>query len=174
MRRLLLLSHGKSARPPGLDDLDRPLARRGREAARRMGHYLADEDLRPDLALVSPARRTDETWTLARESLGSVPWRTEPRIYEAAPDFLLAVVNRVEPEAGTLLLVGHNPGLEELLHILIPLQERYGRAGSIPKFPTAGLAVVNVPAADWRELSPRSAHLERFVTPKSLGLGGDE
>jgi phosphohistidine phosphatase len=139
-----------------------------------MGHYLADEDLRPDLALVSPARRTEETWNLAKESLGSVPARSEPRIYEAPPDLLIEVVNGVEPGVGTLLLVGHNPGMEELLHILIPLQERYGRAGSIPKFPTAGLAVVNVPAAYWRELSPRSAHLERFVTPKSLGLGEDE
>jgi phosphohistidine phosphatase len=170
MRRLLLLRHGKSAGPPGVDDLDRPLARGGREAARRMGHYLADEDLRPDLALVSPARRTEETWNLARESLGPVPARSEPRIYEAPPDQLLAVVNGVEPEVGTLLVVGHNPGLEELLQLLIPLQDRYGHGGAITSYPTAALAVINVPAMDWDGVSPRSARLDRFVTPRSLGL----
>jgi phosphohistidine phosphatase len=174
MRRLLLLRHGESAGPPGIDDLDRPLARLGREAARRMGHYLADEDLRPDLALVSPARRTEETWTLVKESLGPVPSRSEPRIYEAPPDRLLEVVNGVEPDFGSVLVVGHNPGLEELLHLLIPLQDRYGHAGAITKYPTAGLAVIDVPAMDWDGLSPRSARLDRFVTPRSLGLDEGE
>jgi phosphohistidine phosphatase len=157
-----------------MEDFERPLARRGREAARRMGAYLVDEDLRPDLALVSPARRTQETWHLLKESLGHVPARSEPRIYEAPPDRLLAVVNGVEPDVGSLLMVGHNPGLEELLHLLIPLQERYDHAGAMPKYPTAGLAVVDVRAMDWDGLSPRSGRLDRFVTPKSLGFGEDE
>ena len=171
MPRLLLLRHGKAARSSG-DDLDRPLARRGREAARRMGHYLVDEDLRPDLALVSPARRTQETWNLVKESVGDVPARSEPRIYEAPPDRLLSVLKGVEPGVGSLLMVGHNPGLEELLHLLIPLQDRYDNPGAITKYPTAGLAVVDVPG--WPELSPRSGRLDRFVTPRSLGLDGDE
>ena len=170
--RLLLLRHGKSAWPNGTDDLERPLAQRGREAAKRMGRYLAQEGLRPDLALVSPARRTQETWGLAEGSLGDVPMRSEPRIYEASPDRLLTVVRAVEPEVSTLLMVGHNPGFEELLRLLVRHEDR--SPGTIRKYPTAGLAVIDVPAASWSELSPRSGRLDRFVTPKTLGLGEDE
>ena len=171
MPRLLLLRHGKSAWPDGVDDRERPLAKRGCEAARRMGRYLADEQLVPDLALVSPARRTQETWTLAKSSLGDVTMRSEPRIYEAPPDRLLTAVKGVEPEVGTLLMVGHNPGLEELLRLLVRHEDRYG---AMKKYPTAGLAVIDVPARAWHELSPRSGRLLRFVTPKIFGLGEDE
>ena len=174
MRRLLLLRHGKATRPPGIDDIERPLARRGREAARRMGDYLADEGLRPDLALVSPARRTEETWNMAKEPLGPVPTRAEPRIYEAPPERLLAVVQGVEPEVGTLLMVGHNPGLEELLQLLVRLEDLYGHAGSIGSYPTSGLAVIETSAAGWLDLRPRSGRLDRFVTPRSLGFEDGE
>ena len=174
MPRLLLLRHGKSAWPDGMDDLERPLTKRGREAARRMGRYLLDEQLGPDLALVSPARRTQETWTLAKDSLGDVPVRSEPRIYEAPPDRLLTVVKGVEPDVRTLLVVGHNPGLQELLRLLLGDSDRYAHGTAITKYPTAGLAVVDVPARAWHELSPRSGRLVRFVTPKTLGLGEDE
>jgi phosphohistidine phosphatase len=99
-----------------------------------------------------------------------VPVRSEPRIYEAPPDRLLTVVKDVERDVGTLLLVGHNPGFEELLGLLVRHEDRY----AVKKYPTAGLAVIDVPASAWRELSPRSGHLVRFVTPKTLGLGEDE
>ena len=172
MRRLLLLRHGKAAWADGLDDLERPLTRRGREAAQRMGAYLAEEGLVPDLALVSPARRTEETWRLAKPALAGAHERYEQRIYEAPPVRLLAVVRDVEPAVGTLLLVGHNPGLEELLRLLLPAEERYTHARVRAKFPTAGLAVVGVTAPSWREVT--SGSLERFVTPRSLGWREDE
>lgn len=172
MRRLILLRHGKSAWPDGTDDLERPLKKRGRKASRRMGRYLAEEGLRPDLALVSPARRTQETWSLAQGPLGEVPMRSEPRIYEASPDRLLTVIREVEPEVGALLLVGHNPGLEELLRLVVRRENPSERA--IAKYPTAGLAVIEVPATAWPELSPRSGRLDRFVTPKALGVDEDK
>jgi phosphohistidine phosphatase len=174
MPRLLLLRHGKAAWPDGMDDVERPLTKRGREASRRMGRYLADERLAPDLALVSPARRAQETWTFAKDPLGDVPMRSEPRIYEAPPDRLLTVVKGVEPDVGTLLVVGHNPGLQELLRLLLGNDERYAHGALITKYPTAGLAVVDLPVRAWHELSPRSGRLLRFVTPKTLGLGEDE
>jgi phosphohistidine phosphatase len=170
--RLLLLRHGKSAWPDGIDDLERPLARRGREAAQHMGRYLAEEGLVPDLVLVSPAKRTEETWTLAKEVLAGVAARAEPRIYEAPPERLLAVIREVDAEVGTLLLVGHNPGLEELLRLLLPAEERYARAKT--KFATAGLAVIDLDAPGWREVKPGVGSLERFVTPRSLGWRDDE
>jgi len=174
MPRLLLLRHGKSAWPDGMDDLERPLTKRGREASRRMGRYLADEQLVPDLALVSPARRTRETWALAEDALRDVPMRSEPRIYEAPPDRLLGVVKGVEADVGTLLIVGHNPGLQELARLLLGQDERYAHATTIAKYPTAGLAVIDLAVRAWHELSPRSGRLVGFVTPKTLGLGEDE
>jgi phosphohistidine phosphatase len=172
MLRLLLLRHGKSAWPDGTDDLERPLAKRGQEAARGMGRYLAEEGLRPDLVLVSPARRTQETWNLAKGPLGDVPLRSEPRIYEAPPERLLTVIKEADPGVGTLLLVGHNPGLQELLQLLIGQGDRYAHGSAIAKYPTAGLAVVEAPAATWHELT--SGRLDRFVTPSSLGVDEDE
>ena len=174
MPRLLLLRHGKSAWPDVVDDLERPLTKRGREASRRMGRYLADERLVPDLALVSPARRTQETWSLVNDPLGNAPMRSEPRIYEAPPDRLLGVVKGVDPEVGMLLIVGHNPGLQELARLLLGHHERYAHGAAIAKYPTAGLAVIDAPVPAWHELSPRSGRLLRFVTPKTLGLGEDE
>ena len=171
---LLLLRHGKSAWPDGIDDLERPLTKRGREASRRMGRYLADEQLVPDLALVSPARRTQETWTLVKDPLGNLPMRSEPRIYEAPPDRLLTVVKGVEAEVSMLLMVGHNPGMQELARLLLGHDDRYAHGAAIAKYPTAGLAVIDVPVRAWHELSPRSGRLVRFVTPKILGLGEDE
>src|SRR3712207_3973487 len=113
MRRLMLLRHAKAAPPDGMADIDRPLAERGRQALPHVAAHLADEQLFPDLALVSTARRARETWDAVAPRLGDVPVRFEPRIYEAPPERLLAVVRNVEPEVRTLLMVGHNPGVED-------------------------------------------------------------
>src|SRR5215212_5982173 len=172
--RLLLLRHGKAASPDGIEDSDRPLTRRGRDAARRMGLYLAEQGLVPDLALVSPARRAQETWSLAEPALGGVPARSDARIYEAPPDRLLAVVREATPEIRTLLVVGHNPGLEELLRMLLSREERYATAATMAKFPTAALAAVDLAASTWRAVAPGLGPLHRFVTPKSLGWSVDD
>jgi len=174
MRRLILLRHGKSAWPDGTGDLERPLARRGREASPHMGAYLAREKLIPDLVLVSPARRTQETWALVRPHLGDVAVRTEPRIYEAAAERLLSVARETDADTATLLMVGHNPGLADLLRLLVSDGDRLAFTKAMKKYPTAGLAVIDLPNGTWRELSPRSGRLDRFVTPNSLGLGEDE
>ena len=97
MRRLMLLRHAKSDWPTGLLDIDRPLAARGRDAAPRMGAHLRDEQLLPDLVLVSPARRARETWELVQPCPGEVETRFDPRIYEAPRSGLLALVRAVEP-----------------------------------------------------------------------------
>ena len=84
MLRLLLLRHAKSDWPDGVDDHDRPLAERGRRAGPLMARYMTGEGLIPDLALISTARRTRETWELLRPVIGNgIRWREEPRIYEA-------------------------------------------------------------------------------------------
>jgi phosphohistidine phosphatase len=174
MRRLMLLRHAKSARPPGVADIDRPLAPRGRDAAARMGAYLRDEALVPDVALVSSSRRTRETWDLVAPALDGVEARFEPRIYEAPEARLLAVLREVEPEVRTLLMIGHNPGFEDLAARLVGGGDRSASERLSEKFPTAALAVIDFEADSWAEVAAGAGRLERFVTPKSLGTGEDE
>ena len=173
MRRLLLLRHGKAASPDGLADRERPLTDGGREAAAALGAFLAKEELVPDLALVSPARRTRDTWTLIKDALGDAPMRAEERLYEAPESRLFAVIGEVNPDIATLLMLGHNPGLQNLLGVLVSAADRRAYAQAIDKYPPAGLAVVALPAVTWRDVSPRSGQLDRFVTPKSLGVDDD-
>ncbi|MBN9456263.1 MAG: SixA phosphatase family protein [Bosea sp. (in: a-proteobacteria)] len=175
MRRLMLLRHAKSNWPAGVADRDRPLAARGREAAPAMGRYLAEELLLPDLVLISPAKRTVETWELVASMLPEKPaTQYEPRIYEAKPGALLYVVQETEPSVKTLLMVGHNPGFEELAQRLTGHGDRYAAARMSQKYPTAGLAVLDFAVDDWRDIGERGGRLERFVTPASLGEGPDE
>ncbi|WP_439496709.1 SixA phosphatase family protein [Bosea sp. (in: a-proteobacteria)] len=175
MRRLLLLRHAKSNWSTGSTDRERPLAARGREAAPVMGRYLAEEMLLPDLVLVSPARRTTETWELVGPMLSERPGsHLEPRIYEAKPERLLEVVKETEANVRTLLLIGHNPGFEELAAKLAGHGDRYAAARMAQKYPTCGLAVLDFAVEDWRDVVARSGRLDRFVTPASLGEGPDE
>ncbi len=175
MRRLMLLRHAKSNWPEGVADRDRPLAARGREAAPVMGRYLADELLLPDLVLISPARRTAETWEMVRVMLPEKPGsHVEPRIYEAKTERLMHVLRETEPAVKTLLMIGHNPGFEELAALLTGHGDRYASARMTQKYPTCGLAVLDFAIEDWRDLAPRGGRLDRFVTPATLGEGPDE
>lgn len=169
-RRLILYRHAKSAWRDGVEDHDRPLAERGRRDAPRMGRHLREEGLVPGLALVSSALRTQETWELTRPALGhDVPAKIRPEIYEARPDALLDTIRQTPAEVMTLLVIGHNPGLEQLARLV--MADDGGEAGRRlrAKFPTAAVAVLDFEAEDWWKLGPKRAALARFVTPKSLG-----
>ncbi|GLK82541.1 SixA phosphatase family protein [Ancylobacter defluvii] len=165
MLRLMLFRHAKSDWPAGVADRERPLAPRGRRAAPVMGTYMVRSGLTPSQVLVSPARRTLETWAAACDSWASPPPTTyEEAIYEAAPEMLLDVVRRRGTDS-PLMLVGHNPGLESLTSRLVAAADR----ARLPvKFPTGGLAVIDLPAKGWAEVGPGTGTLERFVTPRSL------
>jgi phosphohistidine phosphatase len=139
-----------------------------------MANYLKDEDLVPDLVLVSPARRTLETWELLAPIIGDIEVRHEPRIYEAPVARLLTVLQEVEPENATLLMIGHNPGFEDLAGLLASDGDRDGMSRIGQKYPTAGLAVIDFPEGGWRDVTRGSGRLERFMTPKSLGTGEDD
>lgn len=172
MRRLILFRHAKSAWPQGVPDRERPLAGRGRLAAPLMGAYIADHGLIPELVLVSPALRAQQTWTSAGADWPQHPrLASEPAIYEAAADRLLDVVKDQDAAVRSLMLVGHNPGLADLMTTLVTRNQR----GELPlKYPTAGLAVIDLPVDAWAEIVPRIGTLERFVTPKSLGSEDDD
>jgi phosphohistidine phosphatase len=174
MRRLMLLRHAKSDWPPAVADQERPLAARGRAEAPALGGFMRRERLRPDLALVSPAKRTRETWTLVAAAFHKPPpHKTDPRLYMATAEGLLDLARAVDDRAETLLMLGHNPGLEEFAHMLIGRGSKDMRKRLAEKFPTAALAVIEFAADDWAGLLPREGKLVHFVTPRSLGARQD-
>ena len=169
MRRIILFRHAKSDWPEQVDDHDRPLAERGRLASPRMGKYMAEENLRPDLVVTSSARRARETWELARSAfMHDIPEKIEPRIYDAAASAIFEIIKQTPPDVRVLLLVGHNPGLHELALRLIGEARPADMSRLQHKYPTAGLAVIDFDIAAWTELREHLGQLERFETPKSI------
>lgn len=115
MQRLILMRHAEAERASGSGrDRDRDLSARGRSDAALMGRVLAGKGVRPDLALVSPASRTRQTWTLVHDSLGDVQVREDEALYNGSADTLRRHIEAVEDEAGCLLVVAHNPGVHLL------------------------------------------------------------
>ncbi|MFD7662709.1 SixA phosphatase family protein [Streptomyces sp. NPDC059788] len=166
LRRLLLLRHAKAARPQGTADQDRPLSPRGRRDASAAGRLLAESDWLPDLVACSTARRTRQTWELAaRELAGLPPVRYEPRLYHGPVLDLLAVVREVPLHVGTLLLVGHNPGLRDA--ILEAAGDGVGTAlrQVRNKFPTAAIALLTW-RGTWDQLDPGGALLTEVVVAR--------
>ncbi len=170
MRRLLLLRHAKSDwSVGGQRDIDRVLAERGRRVAPLMGEYLARQALRPDQILVSNAKRTRQTCELILPAFAEAPpVAYEPRIYEAPPKALLDVVRETRPDVHTLLLIGHNPGMQGFADLLVTEGDVHARQSLMEKFPTAALAVIDIPIDRWGKLEPHTGRLDRFVTPRSL------
>ncbi|GGX72810.1 SixA phosphatase family protein [Streptomyces anandii] len=167
LRRLVVLRHAKSARPEGVADHERPLAGRGRRDAPAAGRALAEADCLPDLALCSTARRARQTWDLASAQWGTPPpVRHDRRLYAADAGTLLEVVRETPPEVETLLLLGHNPGLEELVLELAGdgLDDTLERLRT--KFPTSAIAVLVWYGVTWRTLAPGAALLIALTVPR--------
>jgi phosphohistidine phosphatase len=168
--RLLIFRHAKAEKgAPGTRDRDRPLAARGFEDAARMGTFMAHHGLIPDHALVSPARRTRETWeSLVSELREKIPVSFDDRLYDATAEAIIAALKETSAKIGTLLLVGHNPGLYEATKRLIASGNVEARERLNEGLPTSGLAVIDFAGDGWEKLHPRSGRLERFVTPRLL------
>lgn len=115
MQRLILMRHAEAERAAGSGrDRDRALSARGRTDAAAMGRALAARGLRPDLALVSPAARTRQTWDLLHDAFGDVQIRDDEALYNGGADTLRRLVEESEEDAGCLMLVAHNPGVHLL------------------------------------------------------------
>ncbi len=178
MKKLTLLRHAKSGWDvPVARDFDRPLNERGKRGARRMGRYMRDEGLAYDHVLASPAVRVvdtlDELWDGYGRSLSAV---LDKRIYLASSATLLDVVQEAPDSAGHILLSGHNPGMEEMILMLIP--DTAGdelRDAVEEKYPTSALAEMEFDLDRWDDLKARSGRLVRFVRPRDLDptLGPD-
>lgn len=170
MHRLILMRHAKTERAAasGLDR-DRALTERGRDDALLMGRILFEKGLRPDLALVSTATRTRQTWELIQEAFGDVEVRMEPALYNAPADVLRRFVEGAEEQAGCLLVLAHNPGVHMLAHQYLiesaaspSVMDRMA-AG----FPTGAAAAFEV------DVAGRCAY-DGYLTPKAFGGGADE
>lgn len=169
-RSLLLLRHAKAKRPtPDLEDFDRALNGRGRDAARLVGKLLRSERLVPDLVLFSPARRTRETWELVENALGKkVPAAHDGALYLANPTTILKIVRRQADAVRRLMVVGHNPGLERLALALAGEAAEDDIARMHAKFPTAALAAISFEARRWRDIDPGTGRLERYLVPRDM------
>lgn len=172
MVTLLLFRHAKSSWDhPALSDFNRPLAPRGEKAAPRMGRYIADEGLEPDLVLCSSAVRAKQTLELA-----AAEWRSKPEIryedglYHAGPADMVRLVRSLSDKVTRATLVGHNPGFHGLALGLASHGEPDLLAAMAAKFPTAALAVIEFDGS-WSDVGPGKGTLLRFVTPKGLQAG---
>ncbi len=168
MKRLYLLRHAKSSWDDlSLTDIDRPLSARGRKAAPLMGHYMREAQWVPARALCSPARRAQETWNQAVSSLDhDVPETLLPGLYHAGPEEIMRILNGLESDCQSVILVGHNPGLAMLATALAGDVDAEARIG---KFPTAALAVLDLDIDAWPEAKQGCGRLVAFVRPRDFG-----
>ncbi len=175
MKTLILLRHAKSGwDDPVARDFDRPLNTRGQRAAVAMGKHMKSLGLEFDAVIASPAARVVETLEHVGAGYGgdlAPAW--DKRIYLASAATLLDLVHALPEAAATVLMAGHNPGLEELVLGLVP-------GGALRhdvevKFPTAALAEIAFEAERWQDVEPGDGELIRFVRPRDLdaSLGPD-
>ena len=161
MKELLIMRHAKSSWDmPYNTDYERPLNKRGRKAAPRMGEFLADRDLLPDLIVSSPAERAKQTSELFIEAADyGDTIQFEQGIYHAYANDLLAIVQSLPDEAERAMLVGHNPGFEMLVEQL---------CGGAVRMPTAAIAYIWLSVVSWAEVEAEMGELQWLVTPKLL------
>lgn len=161
MKTLFLLRHAKSSwKDSAVRDFDRPLNQRGLKAAPTIGRLMRKRKLQPDLVLSSPAERARQTSQMVLEAAGfKTELRYDERIYEASAARLFEIVSQIEDDANVAMLVGHNPGLEELLEALTGV----GRSLS-----TAALACIELDIERWSKLRAGANQLAWLVKPKEL------
>ena len=164
MKALLLMRHAKSSWDDSmLADFDRPLNKRGLQAARLMGDLIRKKNLKPDLVLTSSAVRAKETTRLVCEGAAlTAPVVFEKRIYEAGAQRLFEVVSEIDERINCAMMVGHNPGFEAFLESL---------TGEARRLPTAALALVELDIREWRHVAATTGHLRWVMKPKELASG---
>lgn len=171
MLKLLLLRHAKSSwQNSDQTDHQRPLNSRGKNAAPQMGQYIAENNLVPSLVLSSSAKRAKQTTELACKQF---PTKPEIKFLDDLYSFSgfqtpLNIIRNNGQKVSPLLLVGHNPTMEELAHELTGTGNNAARAMMYEKYPTAGLAVIEFDIPKWADLQTGIGTLVKFVRPRDL------
>lgn len=171
MLRLLLLRHAKSSwAEPGVADPERPLAPRGRRAAKRMAVELARDEYLPERILCSPTRRTRETLALVLPGLADMSQvAIIDELYEPAQNDYCDVIAALGGDARRLLVIGHNPSIHATALHLVGAADEATADQLAAKFPTGALAVVDFDYRRWRQLRAHSGRLVAFLRPRDLG-----
>jgi phosphohistidine phosphatase len=169
VRRLYVLRHAKSSwDDPDLPDRLRPLARRGRTAVTALARHMRAAGIAPALVLCSPATRAVQTWEGVASGLpAGTATEVDEALYGANAHGLLERLRRLPPDIDSVLVVGHNPGLEDLTLALVGDGDPALRRRLETKFPTGALATLDAPGA-WRDLGWRTATLVAYVLPREL------
>lgn len=167
MKRLYLLRHAKSSwKDTSLPDHDRPLAGRGRRAAKAIARHMREHGVEPELVLCSTARRARETLDRIASALGSPTVRVESELYAASAPALLERLRSLPDTVESVMVIGHNPGLQELaLELARPASAASELAA---KYPTGALATLAFDASSWQELDRDTAELVELVRPRDL------
>jgi phosphohistidine phosphatase len=169
VRTLYVLRHAKSDwGDASLRDFDRPLNGRGRKSAKAMGRELRERGLTPDLVLLSPSARTTETLARVEEGFGASFEKVEERsIYLAETEELVALIRNAPAKSDRLMIVGHNPGMHELV-LLLANGPRDLREEAAAKFPTGAMAEISFDVGDWSDVTPGSGFIRSFLKPREL------
>lgn len=175
MKTLTLLRHAKSGwDAPVARDFDRPLSPRGRKAARAMGREMKRLQLAFDRVIASPAARVTGTIAGLEEEYGALGPDFDERVYLASVETLFEIVRGADDAGQRLLIVGHNPGMEQLALLLA--RKGGPRDAIAAKYPTGALAELRFETQSWRDLTAGAGRLERFIRPRDLdpGLGPED
>jgi phosphohistidine phosphatase len=171
MKTLTLLRHAKSGwDDPVARDFDRPLNAKGRRAARAMGQHMRDRGLVFDHIIASPAVRVVETLDEVRETYGrALEANWDKRVYLASAETLLDVVQEAPDSADRLLLSGHNPGMEDLILMLVPDRDEDTERDKVEeKFPTASVAEIRFEVEHWADVRENGGSLTLFIRPRDI------
>ncbi|WP_326561984.1 SixA phosphatase family protein [Micromonospora sp. NBC_01796] len=173
-KRVVLLRHAKAERPARIADFDRPLTARGYADAGAAGAWLAHGGHLPSVVICSPARRTRQTWhgvalamaeapaaTVGGEAGGGPVVSYEPDVYEGDARELLDLIRKVDPAAGVVLLIGHNPSISGLSRLLDPV------SADPDGLRTSGISVHRLAVPEWAELRPSRGPVEAAHTARS-------
>jgi phosphohistidine phosphatase len=173
---LIVMRHAKSSwSDKSLDDQSRPLSKRGVKAAPLMGRTLSERRLVPDHVACSPAKRTRETLRLvlgALEAKPSIEYADELYAFGDGGPYLNCIRRQARP-TGTLMVVGHNPSVQNLCMSLCSGSRGPDFDSLARKFPTAGVAVISFAVDQWKAIEPGTGSLDLFVTPRGLADGDD-
>ncbi len=161
-KTLYLFRHAKSSwDDPGLSDFDRPLTKRGEKSAPLMGKVMRARDVCPSVVICSPSKRTRQTAKMALKKAGldEAEIVFDNGLYHATTGGLIDITKKIDDLLSTAMLIGHNPGLSELVYLLTGVEEA---------FPTAALACIRLNIAHWKDLKTGSGKMEWIVRPREI------
>jgi phosphohistidine phosphatase len=171
----MLLRHAKSSWDQvDVDDVDRPLAPRGRSAATLLGRFISRKGLEPELVLCSSATRARQTWEMVAAEWDQADQSGLPRLemraslYLASVGELFSTLRRIDDDVAAIMIIGHNPGMEQMARRLVSQGDPKGLKRLRKKFPTAALAAIDLPIESWSTLKSGQGELQAFIRPKDL------